>query len=314
MNRLIEEIYSQPDAVRRTLAAVTPSQRRDFASALGGQIVITGMGSSYSAAYYAACWLSERFDISAVAVEASELLGYQRKLLHDRRLMMISQSGRSAEIVDLLGRAKGTVIGLTNEAESPVTRHSDLTFLTHAGTEYAASTKTYTAALTLLLALSGSRVVERLPDLIERFLPLWDESAACFAEEYEEHQRFVLIGTGLSCASAMTGSLLFHEAAKLPAQGFSAAQFRHGPIEATSPDTVYVVFASSATRRLADEIDGFGGKVLSIGKAIPLPVEDKWLMPLLEIIPVQLLAARIGMQRGVEVDTFRFGQKVTVGP
>ncbi|MBC7810017.1 MAG: SIS domain-containing protein [Burkholderiales bacterium] len=319
MNQLLTEIYAQPDALRQTLAHVTPELQAEFRRLTSRRTIITGMGSSYSAAYFAGCLLSERLNIDITAVEASELLDYQRGLLNDATLIMISQSGRSAEIVELLAHVRGPLIGISNHADSPLVKASDLALLTHAGEEYAASTKTYTSALALLLALSGI-YVDTLPEMIEHYLPIWDDAVSKLAARYRDVRRVVLIGRGPSYASAMTGALLLQEAAKMPAQSFSGGQFNHGPIEAFDHDTLYVIFAPTArtqahSLKLAQTVLCLGGKVVTLGGAdsdVPLPAldEGEGRESLLNVIPVQLLAAWLGMIRVAQVDVFRYGQKV----
>jgi glutamine---fructose-6-phosphate transaminase (isomerizing) len=315
---MLTEIYAQPDVMRQTIATMTPEKKAEFRRLIRQRTIITGMGSSYSAAYYAACVLAGCFSLDITAIEASELLDYQRGLLTSASLMMISQSGRSAEIVNLLMHVRGSLIGLTNHADSPLAQASDLALLTYAGNEYAASTKTYTTALALLLALCGM-YIDTLPDIIDHHLPIWDEAVSVLADRYQNVHRIVLIGRGSSYASAMTGALLLQEASKVPAQALSGGGFIHGPIEALDHDTLYLVFAPTGrtqahSLKLAQKISCLGGKVMLIGgvavSAVPMPALDEWCESLLNVIPVQLLAVRLGLLHGTQIDVFRYGQKV----
>jgi glutamine---fructose-6-phosphate transaminase (isomerizing) len=319
MSHFLREIYEQPDALRRTIEHVSFQLTDIQQFTKFRQITFTGMGSSYGAACYGAN-LFVQHGMRASAIEASELLYYDLPLLdEDTVLVVISQSGRTGEIVRLFDCVQTPMIAITNDPASPLALASDTTLTIQAGTEHCVSSKTYTctlAALYLLGAalagdlLSAASTLYTLADLMERHLPRWDERLGEISA-----QRVVFIGRGPSYTSAVTGALMCQEADKLPAEGISGGQFRHGYIESLSCDTLYVIFAAPGCTqhlnlRLARDIRSIGGRVIVIGNddcGMSIPAHDEWTAPLLEIVPAQLLAARLS----ATPDTYRFGQKVT---
>jgi glucosamine--fructose-6-phosphate aminotransferase (isomerizing) len=135
-----------------------------------------------------------------------------------------------------------------------------------------------------------------------------------------------ILGRGPSLTSAMTGSLILKEAAKVHAEGMSSGQFRHGPLELASPGFSAIVFASSGRTkalnlRLAQDIAEFGGKVVLIGGekdthpkgilTLNLPALKELFAPLAEIVPVQLLARRLAIEKGLKPGEFEKAKKVT---
>jgi glucosamine--fructose-6-phosphate aminotransferase (isomerizing) len=120
----------------------------------------------------------------------------------------------------------------------------------------------------------------------------------------------------------MTAALITKETAKIPTEGMVGGQFRHGPMEVIAPPVTTVIFASSGRTRdlnvnLARDLAGREGPVVMIGMSVPgalhiaVPSTDEWLTPILEIVPIQMIAAELAAQRGLQVGHFRYGQKVT---
>ncbi len=132
-----------------------------------------------------------------------------------------------------------------------------------------------------------------------------------------------LVGRGPSYATALAGALLLKETAKLQAEGLSSAQFRHGPIEIAGPDHRAIVCAGSGPTcrldaRLAAELAAHGSQVLLLGPVdaapegvVALALPDVSLPPLVEIVPLQLLARQIALEQGIAPGSFRYGSKVT---
>jgi len=345
MDYFLEEILSQPRVLRATLAryledeSLLRSVSRVMEQGRYQLILLTGMGSSFFALYPACIYLNEH-GLSAIMVEASELLHYYKDLISDRVLVVIaSQSGETVEVKKLVGEVRGrtSVVSVTNDAENYLARNSDLPLLMYAGRESGPASKTYAATVTvsLLLAmhLTSSLNKQRVEGLyaaveaMESFLEGWEERIDGLLDFLATVDCLSLLGRGPSLASAMAGALILKEAAKMRAEAMSAGQFRHGPLEVVSPDFAAVVFAMKGRTRdinlgLAHDVAEFGGKVVIIGSDEQLQGErifnltllplDEWCSPLLEIMPVQLLSWRVAREKGLQPGKFDKARKVTL--
>ncbi|MCJ7667632.1 MAG: SIS domain-containing protein [Anaerolineae bacterium] len=345
MDYFLEEILSQPRVIRATLdryledECLLRSVSRVMEQGRYQLILLTGMGSSYFALYSACVYLNEH-GLSATMVEASELLHYYKGLISDRVLVVIaSQSGETVEVQKLLGEVGGRtlIMSLTNDAENYVARNSGLPLFLYAGQESGPASKTHTATISVMLLLAmyltstmNKQRVERLyaaVEAMESFLERWREKIDAMFDFLGKVDCLSLLGRGPSVASAMAGALILKEAAKMRAEGMSAGQFRHGPLEAVSPDLAAIVFAMKGrTRdinlRLAHDIAEFGGKVVIIGSDeglqgerifnLTLPLLDEFSSPLLEIVPIQLLSWRIATEKGLRPGKFDKAKKVTL--
>jgi glutamine---fructose-6-phosphate transaminase (isomerizing) len=347
MTSLLNEIQEQPEALRRTVDAVGASLDllRPWTERLQEgkikRVVMTGMGSSCFAIYPALTYLVEH-GIQAIGIETSELLYYYLPLLDEQTLLVIiSQSGRSVEVVRLIEQFAGrvSIVGVTNDLASPLARGSSLALYLNAGTELTVSTKSYTCTLAALhlaaRALCGMPTEPAAAELVQvadgigRMMPAWDRQMDAVAAQLAPHPddiRFVVyLGRGPSRASAMTSALITKETAKLPTEGMVGGQFRHGPIEVLSPGVMTVIFAGPGRTRdldlaLAADLAEREGRVMVVGSVdqarpgtfvVDVPSVNEWTAPVAEIVPIQFLAAKLAQRRGVELGKFRFIQKVT---
>lgn len=343
MTGFIDEIFEQPEALRRCVAAFDPQPLQAWRDGLRNgnlrRVIFSGMGSSIHAATAAALHLQEAgFD--ALTVEASELLYYSGALLNEHTLLVpISQSGRSVEVVKLLDVAGGRcpILGITNTADSPLAQAGQATILIQAGAERTVSTKTYTntlAALHLLvLALLGESVsagqgaITRLATAIGEYLPAWKAQSEALVAALPEPRSLFFLGRGPSRASALTGALICKESTRLPAEGMVSGQFRHGPMEVIEPGVLPVMFGGPEQTRtlnvkLAEALAGLSGGLVYIGagaadglpagSVFALPEVGDPLLPIAEAVPTQLVVAALAARRGLYIDGFRYGQKVTV--
>lgn len=335
------ELEEQPDVLmrcvqqaQRDMAELEPLIERLRQGDLK-RVLFSGMGGSLAAAHPCALRLIEHH-IPAFVVESSELLYYQQALITPETLIvLISQSGYSVEVVRLLNKipAETPIIGITNDSTSPLALRSTALLTLQAGTEQTVSTKTYTATVALLhllgTILTDDTVedsiddVRRVAEAIRVGLPRWEAGASKAVQVNKMPTYAVFLGRGLSRASALTGALIVKETAKFPTEGMTSGQFRHGPIEAVQPGVTVVMFTSPGRTDvlhapLSERIASLGGHVISIGAPLPgavtieIPDFGEMLSPLLEIIPVQYLAARWADERGFEIGSFRYSQKVTV--
>jgi glucosamine--fructose-6-phosphate aminotransferase (isomerizing) len=341
----MQEILEQPTALRRTTHFLQQTLQHDqtlFCELFTRQpvqtIVLTGMGSSLAAAQYGA-YLFGQAGFRSVALDTSEVLYYQQSLLNSHTLLIvISQSGRSAEICKLLDMFGGCmpILGITNAPDSPVARRSTFVLPLQAGVEQAASTKTYTCTLAALYLLvnalrdtlpEGVVALQRLSDQMERTLPLWRDLTRAAAQMLHARASILCLGRGPSFSTASAAELLFQEVAKVPTHAMTTGNFRHGALEALSPKVGYVIFESlpptrDADHRLARQLGASNSPardhLLMVGAAkvddlemLCVQAEDERLQPLVAILPIQWLTLNLALERGIASDTYNFAQKVT---
>jgi glucosamine--fructose-6-phosphate aminotransferase (isomerizing) len=290
------------------------------------------MGSSFHALHPLAIRLAEH-GIRVTMVETSELIYFWPKLLsRNTLLVVVSQSGRSAELLRLLDLNAGLspLIGVTNDACSPLARAADAVVLIDAGPEASVSCKTYVSSLMALAQMGDvlcgngkgtQRGLEEAADLAEEYLVRWHEHVDEALEILRDTRHIILAGRGESLASTGTGGLILKEAARFPAEGMSSAAFRHGPLEMLSSEMFLLVFeggerSAALNRRLAKDVHEFGGKALLVSPSNPVglfhipPVIDP-VRPILEILPVQMLSLALAARDGLEAGAFARAAKVT---
>jgi glutamine---fructose-6-phosphate transaminase (isomerizing) len=341
----LADIYEQPTTIVHTAesvlaeTAIIEPLRERLAQGNLRRIVISGMGSSVSVVYPSLLRLTEHgFDVHCV--EAAELLHYRAALIQsDTLFVLISQSGRSAEIVPLLQLAQQrncVVLGITNTPHSPLHLGSSSTLFLKAGDEASVSTKTYTSTLALLHILTDLLIGEpvdeslhwmgQLADQITQRLDGWHRQMDALARDWHATPFIEYLGRGYSTASAQTGALISKESTKLPTEAMNAGQFRHGPLELVNEHFTGILFVGEEKTRqlnvlLAGEILRHHGRLAlltqvntSIDNAVHvlLPPCPAALLPLVEIVPIQLLCAELSVQRGFEAGHFRYIEKVTV--
>lgn len=297
------------------------------------RVLLAGMGSSSFACYPPALRL-QAAGWNAAQVELAELLHFGGELGPDTLLVLVSQSGETVEARRLLERRppQGPIIAVTNSPQSTLGRAAAHVIHTGAGDEKTVATRTYTTAL-LALSLLAELALGAEPSALERdlapALAAVEQTAAAapalvdaLPETWLAQGPITLMGRGPSLATALSGALLLKETAKIPADGLSTAQFRHGPIEIAQPGHRAVVIAGPGPTReldigMAADLRAAGSQVLLLGDAAAdaadsvIPIAPVWLAPLAEIIPLQLLARRAAIALGIEPGSFRHIGKVT---
>lgn len=310
------------------LAALQEAARALTSS--GAPPILTGMGASYFA-LVAARPTFERAGASVVVEETAYLVEYGlQTLAPGQPVVTVSQSGRSAESVELAARLprSNPLIVVTNDPTTPLAQRADTVLPLLADPDLSVALKTYTATVALLLMLAEQTVSGAADDLRRRIvgadmgkvISTAESSLDAMVSFVGSPRCVVALGRGPSTASALGTGLLLKEGAKLPAEGMGAAQFRHGAVEVVDAETVVVLFApegsaSEANRRLAAELHGYGARVLTIAPddvldaedramTVPVRVPDEFLAPLFEIVPAQLLTCALAVARGVEPGAF----------
>jgi glutamine---fructose-6-phosphate transaminase (isomerizing) len=339
MNPYLADILAQPTAIRDALAGFEASRLKDAAERLCmgklDRVVIAGMGTSLSGSLPAWQTLVDS-GIAAWCLDASELLHTSPALITPRTLLwLVSQSGRSAEILALLesGCRPGYVLVTANDETSPAARKADSWIPMSAGIESTVATKTYLNTLVInrlaALALAGKTAEEAV-----RQATAASEAAAAYLSRWEYHVdelggripavgKLVVTGRGISLASAETAGLILKESAKVAAQGLSSAQFRHGPLELADPTLTLLVFegegaAIPLNRKLVRDAAAYGAQAFLVTSGegegqptIECPSAEGIGLPIAEILPIQMLSMVLARRNGFEPGAFRHSGKIT---
>ena len=302
------------------------------------KIVFTGMGSSFFACNNAVTML-RRSGFCAYSVTASQLLHYENDSISaDTLLVMVSQSGRSGEIVELCGKLKGRcfVLGLTNYADSPLALASDLVLNLNVESEQAVSTRTYLAPLMLLYITAKVFIgawKEESYIGIEDTINALGESLETFNANSDKIEAFLgvppyisLIARGYSLSTAEAGALFIKEVAKYPSIAFDSAQFRHGPFEMLGKDFACFIFAPSdhgydMQMRLVNDIADRGGRVVLVTDSAAasrdnvMVIKQRYPVPelldMINVTPLQAFADYAAKRKGLDVGVFIHSSKIT---
>jgi glucosamine--fructose-6-phosphate aminotransferase (isomerizing) len=340
------EIAGQPDALRRAARALTEQLDtieavRDAGRRTGGGVVFTGMGASYDACYPAVNELAVH-GVLALQIDTAELLHFRTHVLSAATvLVIVSQSGRSAEVVRLLDafedRAeRPVVLSVTNGLANPLAERADLRLDTRAGTEQGPSTMTFAASLVQLAAAGGAltgrsdvdpvgrakTAAREASDAVETVLD--DENLAARIADVADRDTLVLLARGPARAAAEMGALTLKECG-VTAESYETAAFRHGPFELAGPALGAIVVATepetlSLDLGLAADLveTGASAVVLSSRGDVPdgalgvrIPSVDRLLSSAVSIVPIQLLAWRLANARGRVPGAYTRASKVT---
>lgn len=357
---MLKEIYEQPRTLADSMRGRVNIDKNNIA--LSGfidnkerflnakRIIITACGTSWHAGLIA-MYAMEEFAQVPVEVEYSSEFRYRKPVINkDDVVIAISQSGETADTLAAiqLAKAKGAFIfSICNVVGASIPRVSDSGCYTHVGPEIGvASTKAFTAqvtALTMLALCIGRakgtmdegqylRVVHELaqiPDKIAKVLEQ-DKQIADFAKTFTYAQNFIYLGRGYNYPVAMEGALKLKEISYIHAEGYPAAEMKHGPIALISQEMPVVVVAPHCGTyekvvSNIQEIKARKGRVISVVTegdvqvsnmsdfTITVPETEECLTPLLTVIPLQLLAYHIAVVKGCDVDQPRnLAKSVTV--
>jgi len=313
------------------------------------RILISACGTSWHAALIGEYMIEEIVRIPVEVEYASEFRYRDPILDRDTVLIVISQSGETADTLAAVREAKrkrAKVFGICNVVGSSIARETDAGIYLHAGPEIGvASTKAFTsqvtvlALLTLLLgrmtSMSASRgreivqELKRLPEKVSKILKSHQDIAA-IAEQYATKQNFLYLGRGYNFPVALEGALKLKEISYIHAEGYPAAEMKHGPIALIDENmpVVFIATRDSTYDKIItniEEVRARKGKVIAIASeddqfiqsrvdhVIYIPTTLEFLAPILTIIPLQLLAYYIAVRRGCDVDRPRnLAKSVTV--
>jgi len=357
---MLKEIYEQPRSIRDCmrgriypqLGKVQLGGIKEYTEKLKNidRIIIVACGTSWHAGLVGE-YLIEEYARVPVEVEYASEFRYRNPIITEKDLVIaISQSGETADTMAAIELAKekgATIFGICNVVGASIPRTTHAGVYTHAGPEIGvASTKAFTAQVTVLTlmafyiaqqrgTITQSKLVEHLtelnsiPGLVERALKSNDHIKE-IAAKFKDSTNCLFLGRGSSFPVALEGALKLKEISYIHAEGYPAAEMKHGPIALIDDDmpVVFIATKDSSYEKVISniqEVKARKGHVIAIvtegdtevkGMAdyvIEIPETDEAFVPLLATIPLQLLAYHIAVMRGCNVDQPRnLAKSVTV--
>ena len=356
---MLKEIFEQPQTIQNTMRGRLVVD--EGFSKLGGlnltrqqmldldRIIITACGTSWHSGLIGELYIEELARIP-VEVEYAAEFRYRNPLVTKNTLcVVISQSGETADTLAAMREAKrrgARTLGLVNVVGSTMAREDDGGIYLHAGPEIGvASTKAFTsqvialALLTLKLGrlremsvVKGRQIAQAMLELPEQIQSILDRAGEieAIAEQFKNATNFLYLGRGYNFPVALEGALKLKEISYIHAEGYPAAEMKHGPI-ALIDENMPVVFIAphdSVFDKIVSniqEVKARGGKVIAITSQqepvleklidyeIRIPQTEDMLYPILSVIPLQLLAYYVAVKRGLNVDQPRnLAKSVTV--
>ncbi len=356
---MLKEIMEQPQSVCNSMRGRLIFDKGT--SKLGGletveeklnnskRIVISACGTSWHAGL-AGEYMFEQHARIPTEVEYASEFRYRNPIVNsDDAIFFISQSGETADTLAALREAKirgALVLGICNAVGSSIPRETHAGVYTHAGPEIGvASTKAFTSQLVVLSLITlnlarkknmslidGQNItkeMDKLPEKIAEILKL-NEMIEEIADEFKDAENFLYLGRGYNFPVALEGALKLKEISYIHAEGYPAAEMKHGPIaliEEKVP-TVFIAPHDSTYEKIKsniEEVKARKGRVIAIASendnqidslvdySIKIPDTIRMLMPILTVIPLQLLAYHIAVKKGLNVDQPRnLAKSVTV--
>jgi glutamine---fructose-6-phosphate transaminase (isomerizing) len=347
MTKFLADILRQPGELIGSLHHLLGEERAsiDKAASILNQanyIYLTGIGASWHAALAGASFF-HRAGYPVGVIEASELLHFSN-LAPGAAIIVISRSGRSVEIVNLLDKARSidaNIVAITNAPDSPLALESDASVCVDLPFDHAVSVMMYTAlamaagliatatigtaaskgvgaAVGKLDAPLGSSLIETLLS-VQEDIGHWREKIEASDWIASDHPVYFL-ARGASLASCHGARLLWEEAAKSPATSMTTGAFRHGPQEVIKRGMRFCIWLDQHTLRTEDlavakDMQSLGAKVMLIGEEVSgslgdlvfsLPASPRGWQFLTDIIPSQLAAERLSRICGVDCDSLRY--------
>jgi len=356
---MLKEIMEQPDAVRNATRGrlllseglarlgglnLSAEQLRDVR-----RIIILGCGTSWHAGLIGE-YMLEEFARIPVEVEYASEFRYRNPIIDEGTLVLvISQSGETIDTLAAMREARrrgAKALGIVNVVGSTIARESDGGVYIHAGPEIGvASTKAFTSQVTVLALLTllmgrhrglsrdyGIEIARELSALPRRIEEALSEREAVrrIAELYGKHDNFIYLGRGFHFPVALEGALKLKEISYIHAEGYPAAEMKHGPIALIDENmpVVFICTRDSAYEKVMSnmmEVRARKGRIIAVATegdteiqsradhVLYVPATIPMLQPILSVIPLQLLAYDIAVARGCDVDQPRnLAKSVTV--
>jgi glutamine---fructose-6-phosphate transaminase (isomerizing) len=357
---MLKEINEQPKSIADCMRGRLDAENgrlilgglRDYMDRFqnADRIIITACGTSWHAGLVAE-YLFEEFARVPVEVEYASEFRYRNPVISEKDFVIaISQSGETADTLAAieLAKSKGAIIfGVCNVVGSSIPRATHAGSYTHAGPEIGvASTKAFTAQISVLTmmalmlghkrgTLSDARyrelltALENIPAKVERTL-LLNDKIKLIAEEYKDARNFLYLGRGYNFPVALEGALKLKEISYIHAEGYPAAEMKHGPIALIDEEmpVVFIATRDSSYEKVVSniqEVKARKGKIIAVvtegdtavkemaDHVIEIPFAEEPFVPLLAVIPLQQLSYHIAVMRGCNVDQPRnLAKSVTV--
>jgi glucosamine--fructose-6-phosphate aminotransferase (isomerizing) len=357
---MLKEINEQPRSIQDCFRGRLNAQEgwvslggiKDYEQKMiqANRLILVACGTSWHAGLVGEYLIEDLARIN-VEVEYASEFRYRNPILTENDVVIaISQSGETADTMAALELAKtkgATILGICNVVGSSISRITDAGSYTHAGPEIGvASTKAFTAQVTVLMLMalslahrkgtiseSNFRVLlaelEAIPEKVKKVLLLNDKIEA-IATEYKEATNALYLGRGSSFPVALEGALKLKEISYIHAEGYPAAEMKHGPIaliDENMPIFVIATQGNSYEKVVSNiqEVKARKGKIIAVvtegdvqvksmaDHTIEIPETHEFLVPLLATIPFQLLSYHIAVMRGCNVDQPRnLAKSVTV--
>ncbi len=357
---MLKEIYEQPkvilDALRGRMNAsegwIKLGGVSEFATRINNaeRLIITACGTSWHSGLIAEYVIEELARVP-VEVEYASEFRYRNPIVNSKDVIIaISQSGETADTLAAIEIAKerqALIYGICNVIGSSISRVSHAGSYTHAGPEIGvASTKAFTTQVAILMlmalqlaqkkgSISASRLrqilyeMEEIPKKIKEALELNDVIKE-IAKKYKDAENFLYLGRGINFPVALEGALKLKEISYIHAEGYPAAEMKHGPIALIDENmpVLFIATNKSAHEKIVSniqEVKARKGKVIAVinhadevieglaDDVIRVPETEELLSPLVSIVPLQLLSYHIAIMRGCDVDQPRnLAKSVTV--
>ncbi len=348
---MLKEIFEQPEAVENTLRGRTKDGKikltvnLDFNSI--NRIVIVACGTSWHSSLIGKYFIEKLAGIPTEVDYASEFRYRDPIIKNTDLLIVISQSGETADTLAALREAKSRgakTLGIINVVGSTISREVDSGIYLHAGPEIGvASTKAFTCQITALLLLAidlaekknlkvADEIIRDLLSIPEKIREVLTQSKDIekMAREFKDSKNFLYLGRGLNFPVALEGALKLKEISYIHAEGYPAAEMKHGPI-ALVDENMPVVFIAPKDNTYdkiisnMEEVRARMGNIIAVvseddsninkltKNIIKVPSCHQYLMPIINVIPLQLLAYYIADLKGINVDRPRnLAKSVTV--
>jgi len=352
---MLREIYEQPDALARTMERYAQGNSLHVAALDAAaemfrrhkDVVIAASGSSRHAGLAAEIMLEDAAGLAVDVEYASEYITRSTNTKRDPAVLVISQSGETADTLAALREAKQRehpTVAITNVEASSMAKEAAISLPTAAGVERAIpATKSFTTQLLVLRLLSlvaaeargtlSADELERqvaamweLAPSIERQLDGWRSATEQLAKSYRSAKTLLYLGRGIHYAIAREGALKLKESSYIHAEGYPAGELKHGPNALVSHDVPLVVLGTvdwqepesvlryEKTVALLDDMREQGARTIVVGNAgderlravasdvVEVEPANEYLLPIIEVIPLQMFAYFMALQNGVDVD------------
>lgn len=357
---MLKEINEQPRSIRDSLRGrmdplsgqIKMAGIDDFEKKFlnAERIIIVGCGTSWHAGLVGE-YLIEEFARIPVEVEYASEFRYRNPIINNNDIVIaISQSGETADTLAAINLAKSkgaTIFGICNVVGSSIARATHAGAYTHAGPEIGvASTKAFTAQVSVLSLIALTlgfknghlnetryrqllEELDMIPDKVEEVLKT-NSNVKGISELFKNARNFLYLGRGFNFPVALEGALKLKEISYIHAEGYPAAEMKHGPIALIDEEMPVVVIANKNTSyekivSNIQEVKARGGKIIAIitegdhevtklaDYTISIPEVDESLSPIVAVVPLQLLSYHIAVMRGCNVDQPRnLAKSVTV--